>query len=335
MEQNFFSKKRVLVTGGTGMLGMALIQFLCEYGARVRAASMDDPRHLPEGIEFLKMDLTQWESCRRACQGMDFVFHLAGVKGGVGIGQTQAARFFEVNTLINLHMLKAARESGVERYLFTSSVGVYPDAEIFREDEVWDKPPHPSDRYGAWSKRIGELQCEAYLEQYGYKTCIVRPSAIYGPYDNFNPKTAMVISALINRVVSGENPLVVWGDGSQVRDFIYSKDCARGMILSMVKYYECDPVNLGSGVGVTIREVVETILKHTPQKPELVWDTSKPMGNRIRLMDMTKARKKLGFQPDYSLERGIKETVEWYLANQDYQLRKYNAFVEQTKEGGV
>ncbi len=327
MEQQFFSKKRVLVTGGTGMLGMALIQLLREYGAVVRVVSMDDPTHLPEEIEFQKSDLTQWESCRKACQGMDYVFHLAGVKGGVGIGQSQAARFLEVNTLINLHMLKAARESGVQKYLFTSSVGVYPDAEIFRENEVWDKPPHPSDQYGAWSKRIGELQCEASLEQFGYKTCIVRPSAIYGPYDNFNPKTAMVISALMSRVVSGENPLVVWGDGSQVRDFIYSKDCARGMILSMVKYHEPDPVNLGSGKGVTIREVVETILKSAPQQPRVVWDKAKPTGNRIRLMDMTKAHQKLGFKCEYSLERGIKETMEWYLKNRDHQVKKYNAFV--------
>ena len=168
---------------------------------------------------------------------------------------------------------------------------------------------------------------EAYLEQYGYKTCIVRPAAIYGPCDNFNPKTAMVVPALISRIVSGEDPLEVWGDGSQIRDFIYSKDCARGMMLSMEKYYECDPVNLGSGSGVTIREVVETILKYAPHKPKVVWDTRKPVGNRIRLMDMTKARQKLGFQPEYSLDRGIQETVQWYLANPDYQLRKYNVFV--------
>ena len=327
MPSSFFSHKKILVTGGTGMLGMALVELLLKQKAQVRVASMDNAGSLPEGVEFFKLDLTRWDSCIEACRDMDYVFHLAGVKGGVGIGCSQAARFLEANTLVNLHMLKAAWECKAQKYLFVSSIGVYPDAEIFREDEVWDKPPHPSDRYGAWGKRIGELQCEAYLEQYGYKTCIVRPSTIYGAFDNFNPKTAMVIPALISRITSGEDPLVVWGDGSQIRDFIYSKDCARGMMRVMEKYYECDPVNLGSGKKVTIREVVETILKYVPRKPKVVWDTGKPVGNRIRLMDVTKARQKAGFETEYSLDQGIRETVDWYLTHQDYQVRKYNAFV--------
>lgn len=326
MNDNIFLNKKVLVTGGTGMIGIALVELLLERKAKVRVVSMDQSQHLPKEVEFMRADLTQWDVCLNVCKGMDYAFHLAGIKGGVGIGRSQGAKFLEVNSLMNLHMLKAARESGVSKYLFTSSIGVYPDAEIFIEDQVWDKPPHRSDWYGAWGKRIGELQCEAYLEQFNYKTCIVRPANVYGPYDNFDSKTAMVIPALISRICGGEDPLVVWGDGSQKRDFIYTKDCALGMVMVMENYYECDPVNLGSGTAVSIKEVVDFICKYAPHAPQIKWDTSKPTGNKIRLMDISKAQKKAGFTPQYSLENGIKETIEWYLKNRDHQSGRYKVF---------
>lgn len=328
MKDNNFTGRNILVTGGTGMLGMALIELLLQRHANLRVASLDDPRHLPEEVEFIRLDLTKWDSCQMACEGMDYVFHLAGIKGGVGIGLSKAANFLEVNCLMNINMLKAARQCQVKRYLFTSSIGVYPDAELFREDEVWDKPPHPSDWFGAWAKRMGELQCEAYMEQYNYKTCIVRPATIYGPYDNFDPLTAMVIPALVNRVCSGEDPLVVWGDGSQIRDFIYSKDCANGMILALEKGEGCGPINLGSNVGVSIRELVEAIFENTPYAPEVEWDTSKPVGNKVRLMETTKARETLGFQPKYSLHEGIKETIQWHLENREWKDGRFSVFTD-------
>lgn len=311
----FYQGKKVLVTGGTGLLGTALVDLLVKEGAKVRVVSLDDGSTLPEAVEFFRLNLTFWEACLKACEGIDYVFHLACVKGGVGLGQSRAVDFLEGNALVSFHMLKAARESGVTKYLHSSSIAVYPDSEIFREDEVWDKPPHPSNRFASWGKRIAELQCEAYLEQFGYQTCIVRPANIYGPNDNFDPVTGMAVPALIHRVLSGEDPLVVWGDGSQVRDFIYVKDCARGLLVTMEHYYKCDPLNLGTGRGTTLREVVEAILRHAPTKPRVEWDTRKPIGNRIRLMDMSKTRSKIGFETEYSLDRGIRETVEWYLAH--------------------
>lgn len=323
---DLFAGKKVLVTGGTGMIGRPLVGLLLDRGAKVRVTSMDSGENLPPEVEFSRLDLTLWENCKTACRGIDIVFHLSGIKGGVGVGRAQAAKFLEVNSLMNFHMLKAAYEAGAGRYLFTSSVGVYPDTDIFREGEVWDKPPHRSDWYGAWSKRMGELQCEAYLEQYQYKTCIVRPATIYGPFDNFDPKTAMVAPALIHRVVSGEDPLVVWGDGSAQRDFIYSEDCARGMMMVMENYYECDPINLGSGVPVTIKQVVDVIVKLAPKPPKVVWDTSKPTGNKIRLMDMSKAKEKAGFKAQISLEEGIRRTMEWYLKNKEYQAKRFKVF---------
>lgn len=323
MENNFYSGKKVLVTGGTGLVGMALVELLIEHGAKVKVVSLDSDHSLPKNVEFIRMNLLEWEACLAACRYSDYVFQLACTKGGVGQAGSQAADFLEGNLLVNLHMLKAARECGVKKYLYCSSIAVYPDGEIFQEDKVWDKPPHPSNnRYASWGKRISELQCEAYSEQYGYKTAIVRPANIYGPHDNFNPATGMVVPALISRICQGEDPLRVWGDGSQIRDFLYVKDCARGLMRVMEKYYECDPLNLGSGVGTSIRKLVETILKHVPQAPRVEWDRTKPIGNQIRLMDMTKMREKTGFRPEFSLDQGIQATVDWYLAHKDRLVKK-------------
>ncbi len=329
MKDSFYSGKQILVTGGTGMIGAPLVKLLRERNAGVRVASLDEPVNLPQDVTFLQLDLTQEEACRQACRGMDYVFHLAGIKGGVGIGRSQAAKFFEGNALINLQMLRAARESGVQKYLFTSTIGVYPDVPLFKEDEVWDKPPHPSDWYGAWSKRFGELQCEAYREQYGFSSVIVRPANVYGPYDNFNPETAMVIPALIARAGRGENPLIVWGDGSPVRDFIYSEDCALGMVLALEKAGDSGPINLGSGVGVSIKEVAEAISRYAPSKPKIQWDTSKPAGNQTRLMDVSKARKVLGFTPRFTFEKGMEATMAWYRANPQHQASRYSIFSSQ------
>lgn len=323
MENHFYSGKKVLVAGGSGLVGMTLVGFLLQKGAKVRVVALDDGRKLPKEVEFLRLDLLNWEACLEACKGMEYAFNIACIKGSVGMGESQAATFLDGNALVNLHLLKAARESGVKRYLYSSSIAVYPDAQIFRENEVWDRPPHPhNNKFAAWGKRIGELQCEAYRDQYGYKMAIVRPANIYGPHDNFDPATAMVIPALISRICRGEDPLVVWGDGGQVRDFLYVKDCARGMLLAMERHCECDPLNLGSGIPVSIREVVETILRYVPHAPRVEWDSRKPIGNRIRLMDMTKTKEKLGFTPEVSLDQGIKETVEWYLTQKDRLVKK-------------
>ena len=208
-------------------------------------------------------------------------------------------------------MMEAARRQGVARFLYTSTVGVYAPAEVFKEDDVWKTFPSENDRFAGWAKRMGELQAESYKIEYGWdKISIVRPANTYGPFDNFDPNTAMVIPSLINRALSGENPLAVWGDGSPIRDFIYSKDVAAGMILAVEKGVNV-PVNLGSGRGVTIKEIAEVIAKNVPGGPiKIIWDKSKPNGDAKRLMDTKRAKKLLGFNPKYSLEKGIRE--KWH-----------------------
>ena len=175
---------------------------------------------------------------------------------------------------------------------------------------------------------MGELQAEAYRIEYGWdKVTIVRPANVYGPYDNFDSRNAMVIPSLIRRVVDGENPMKVWGNGTPRRDFIHAKDCARGMMLMMEKGVN-KPVNLGSGTGVTIREVAETVARFAPQGPvPIVWDETKPPGDACRLMDMTRARS-YGFECKISLVDGIRETMEWYISHAHQADNRYNAFTE-------
>lgn len=313
------------MTGGTGLIGRPLVEMLIERGASVRIASLDDPSRAHPEAEFRQVDLTQLENCTRVCKGMDFVFHLAGIKGSPAMTAKKPASFFVPTIMFNTNMLEAARRCGVERYLYTSTIGVYAPAEIFYEDDVWKTPPSQNDKFAGWAKRMGELQAEAYRIEYGWdKIAIVRPANVYGPYDNFDPENAMVIPSLIKRALDGENPLMVWGNGSAIRDFIHAKDVARGM---QVVLENCtgQPVNLGSGKGVSIKRILEIVMSNMKIKPKVVWDTTKPTGDKKRLMDISRARA-LGFEPKIPIEEGIKDTMEWYLKNKDKVDKRYNIF---------
>jgi len=322
-----YSSKNVLVTGGTGLIGRQLVELLLQVGANVRVASLDDISRCPEGAEFLRGNLMHWGFCQKAVKGIDYVFHLAGVKGSPAMTSKKPASFFVPIISFNTNMMEASRQAGVERYLYTSSIGVYSPAEIFYEDDVWKTFPSENDKFAGWAKRMGELQAEAYKIEYGWHNiAIVRPANVYGPYDNFDPNTAMVIPSLIRRALDGENPLIVWGDGSQIRDFIHARDVARGTLLSLENITQ-QPVNLGSGVGITIKEIVEIIVNIMKIKPEVVWDTSKPSGDKKRVMDISRAQA-IGFQPAISIEEGVKETMDWYRENRDSVSKRYDVFTE-------
>ena len=320
--------KKVIVTGGTGLIGRPLVELLVEGGAKVRIASMDDPSRAHPEAEFFRVNLMKFENCVKVCEGMDIVFHLAGVKGSPAMTAKQPASFFVPTITFNTNMMEAARQCGVDWYLYTSTIGVYSPAEIFREDDVWKTFPSENDKFAGWAKRMGELQAEAYEIEYEWdRVSIVRPANVYGTYDNFDPNNAMVIPALIKRALDGENPLVVWGDGSPVRDFIHARDVARGMLHVVEKQYTL-PLNLGSGKGVSIKEVVNIIVGNMEIKPELIWDTSKPSGDKLRLMDTTRAES-IGFRPVVSMEEGIKEVMAWYMENKDIVGKRYNVFTEE------
>src|SRR3989338_4315781 len=327
---NFYKDKKVLVTGGTGMIGKQLVELLIQEGAKVKIASLDDPSLAPSGTEFMRVDLTNLDNCINACNNAEFVFHLAGIKGSPKMMKEKPASYFVSSLLFTTNMMEAARKSNVKRFLFTSSVGVYGPSEVFYEDDTEKTLPSPNDLFGGWHKRTGELQAKAYQIQYGWnEISIVRPANVYGPYDNFDPENAMVIPSLIKRALDGENPLIVWGDGSPIRDFIHAKDVAKGMLFALEK---CPPhpINLGSGEGVTIKQIVDIITNNLEKKPEIIWDTSKPSGDKKRLMDISRV-KSLGWEPKIKLEEGIKEVIDWYKENKEIINKRYNIFKENNK----
>ena len=319
-----FENQNVLVTGGTGMIGRQLVSLLVEQGANVSVVSLDQPIGLPEGVRFLKADLTYFDKCLKICEGMDYVFNLVGVKGSPKMCREQPADFMVPMLQFNTNMMEAARRQNVKWYLYTSSVGVYHPAEVFNEADVWKTFPSENDRFAGWAKRIGELQAEAYSIQYGWDcVSIVRPANVYGPYDNFDPENAMVVPSLIRK--SFENDVLeVWGDGSPIRDFIHSKDVALGM-LHMVENGITEPVNLGSGDGVTIKTIVDLVVKHCDRNIDVMWDTTKPTGDARRVFDMTRAHSH-GFAPTMSIEEGIVDTIKWFSENRDIVDLRHNAF---------
>ncbi len=313
--------KKVLVTGGSGMIGRHLVKLLQEKESDVYVADLNKPVHMKD-ITYKEVDLTNYDSCISVCDGMDIVFNLVGIKASPKIIEERPADIMTPMMQFNTNMMGAAMKNEVEWYLYTSTVGVYPPADVFVEDDVWKGFPSKLDWFGGWAKRMGELQAEAYTKQNGKSNIsIVRPANVYGEYDNFDPKSSMVVPSLIRKAY--ENEVVsVWGDGSPIRDFIYAGDVASGM-LHMVENKVTEPVNLGSGTGVTIKELAETIVSEFGK--EMVWDKDKPMGDMIRLFD-TKRAESYGFKPSVSLKNGISNTVKWFLDNVNIIDEKYSVF---------
>ncbi len=236
----------------------------------------------------------------------------------MGRNVAHPAGMFTPNVLMNTQMLESARLENVERYLYTSSACIYPgNLEYFVEDRGWDAPPAQSNASYGWVKRIGEFQAQAYSEEYGMKTAIVRPTNAYGPRDNFDLKTSHVIPALIRKAVEKQDPFVIWGSGESTRDLIHAKDIARGMLLALEKYAVADPVNLATGRSVKIKDLAHLILKLCGyENAKVVFDKNSPTGQLVRRVSTAKANEKIGFVAQISLEEGLKETINWYKAQQ-------------------
>ena len=294
-----FKDKNVLVTGGNGMIGQALVELLYDTtSANIMVADLPN------------VDLRDRKDCKAVCEGQDIVFHLAGIKGSPQRCMEAPASFSVPMIQFNANMIEAAYNAGVEWFLYTSSVGVYHPAEVFVEDHVPGTLPSESDWYAGWAKRIGEMNVQAYMKEYNWNKCsIVRPANVYGPNDNFG-EWSMVVPSLIKKAIEND-VLVVWGDGSPIRDLIYAEDVARGMI-HMVENGVTDPVNIGSGTGVTIGEVAEIIAEYFGK--EISWDTTKPMGDLKRVMS-TKRAESYGFKPMIDLKSGLEKTINWYINN--------------------
>ena len=319
-----FRGKKVLVAGGTGLIGTPLVEMLVDRGARVFVVSKDDPSRAHCNSSFFNLDLLDYEYCLWACGNMDYVFNLLCVKGSPATARARPATMFDANLLLDVNLLRAAREKGVGGYLLTSSLAVYPPAEIFSEDDARRALPSQNDIFPGLAKLAGEMQAEAYRIEYGFNVSIVRPANTYGPHDDFWSEGAMVVPSLVRRICGGENPIILSGDGKQERDIIYSEDVARGMLfVAENEIYE--PVNIGSGIAVKIRDLVDIIARCSGLRPDVWWDILRPSGDKKRVLDTTRI-KSYGFEPKVSLRDGIRETVEWYNNNKNKPNTRFNPF---------
>lgn len=310
----FYDGRLVAVTGGTGLNGSYVIKELVEAGARVRAVTHQRPANEFTNLaqERVKADLLDGASTRKAVRGAEIVFHAGGVTGGVPLAVKDPGALVAPNAIISSQIIDACAKESVERLGFISSTVVYPpSSKPVTEDMAWSGEPYDLYFGIAWVKRFAEKLCKFYYDKCGLKVAIVRPSGAYGRYDNFDEKTSHVLPAFIMRALSGADPFVIWGDGKDVRDFVHASDLAHGFVLAVEKHPTCDPINIASGKPCTTRELAEITLRQVKSKSKIVCDASKPTALPVRKIDITKARRLLGYEPRVSLEAGLADTIQW------------------------
>ncbi len=305
---NFWEDKTVLVTGGHGFIGSHVVDILKE-----QKGVKDEQLRVPSSKEH---DLRNFEDCLEVTKDVDVVLHLAAKVGGVGYSsQFPATQYYE-NVLMDLQMVEAAKESKVGKFTLVSSSCAYPlDAPYpLKEEYLFNGLPQETNRAYGIAKRVQVVQAEAYRDQYDMNIVVVVPNNAYGPRDHFSPEYSHVIPSLIRKCLEAEpdGEVVIWGDGTPTRDFLYVKDFAHGVILGAEKLKDSEPVNIGSGTETAIKDLADLIGKHTGFKGEFTYDSSKPNGQQRRSVDISLAREKLEFEPQYTLEEGLKETIEWY-----------------------
>lgn len=314
--EKFFKNKKVLVTGGTGFVGRHFVKQLLSLNSKVRVPihirdlSITDPN-----LEFVKADLRSINDCRHICQDIDYVIHAAGAVAAAGITSTNPMSAITTNLILSTQMLEAAWDVGVKRFLiFGSSTGYPVSDKPIKESEMWEGDTHKSYFGYGWMRRYLERVSEFVASKTDMGIAIVRPTATYGQYDNFDPVTSHVIPALIRRALfHNEGPFEVWGSGNEIRDFLHVKDLIRGSLLTLEKEASCNPINIGYGKTILISELVNEILKAVgKEKLEVFFDTTKPTAIPVRTVDTSKAKKLLGFTPEISLKEGITNTVRWY-----------------------
>lgn len=321
-----FENKKVLVTGGTGLVGRELVELLVKSGAKVSSISLDEDNFDKSwGVEYIKGDLRNFETCVDAVKGKQYVFHIAGIKGSPVLVKQKPYAFFVNFLQMNTNMIAAMHASDdMEWGLYTSTVGTYGPAEIFHEDALWNQNPSHNDWFAGWAKRMGEVQTDAHRLQYGKNNVsIIKPVNIYGKFDNFDLRTSTLVPSLIRKIFEATDTVDVWGTGLSKRDIIHARDVARAAMLAVSNQVDY-PINVGNGYGVAIRNVVETVIKVSGKDLQIVLDPTKPTGDDSRVANVDKLTA-LGFATSVSLEDGIRETYEWYSKNIGYSGR-YDAF---------
>lgn len=303
------SDKRILVTGGAGFLGKQVV------GQLVAAGANQDKITVPRSRD---CDLTRLENCVQATANQDVVIHLAAHVGGIGLNREKPAELFYDNLMMGAQLIDAAYRQGVQKFVCVGTICAYPKFTPvpFREDDLWDGYPEETNAPYGIAKKALLVQLQAYRQQYDFNGIYLLPVNLYGPEDNFDPRSSHVIPALIRKVheaqVRGDKQLPVWGDGSPTREFIYSTDAARGIVTATQKYEEPEPVNLGTNYEISIKDLVELICELMQFDGEIVWETDKPNGQPRRCLDTTRAKEKFGFVAEMSFREGLQHTIDWY-----------------------
>jgi GDP-L-fucose synthase len=306
----FWSGKKILITGGAGFFGSEVVRQLKVKGVR------EEDLLIPRSKE---INLRKWENCVRVVQDRDIVIHLAAKVGGIGYNQTFPADLFYDNAIMGIQLIEAARQENVEKCVIAGTICAYPKFTPvpFREENLWDGYPEETNAPYGLAKKMLLVQSQAYRQQYGFNSIYLLPVNLYGPGDNFDPASSHVIPALIKKFTDAKRdttPFVeVWGTGSASREFLYVDDAATGLILAAERYNKPDPVNLGSGMEISIRDLVDLIRDLTEYKGEIRWDTTKPDGQPKRSLDVSMAKREFGFEAKMPFHEGMKRTIEWYL----------------------
>ena len=306
----FWNTKTILLTGGAGFLGSHIVEQLHERGVA------DSQLHIPRSKD---LDLRKWENCVKAVKDKDIVIHLAAKVGGIGFNQKYPGELFYDNAMMGIQLIEAARQEGVAKCVILGTVCAYPKFTPvpFREEDLWNGYPEETNAPYGLAKKMLLVQCQAYREQYGFNAIYLLPVNLYGPRDNFNPDSSHVIPALIKKFVEAvrdkKNVVEVWGTGSASREFLYVGDAARGIVLATERYNKPDPVNLGAGFEISIKELVKIIQKYTGFSGTIHWDTSKPDGQPRRCLVTSRAKEEFGFEAQVPFEEGLRRTVEWYV----------------------
>jgi GDP-L-fucose synthase len=307
--RGFWPGKRVVVTGGAGFLGACVVEALVERGC--------PPPFVPRSREY---DLRREADIVRMLEAArpDVVIHLAAVVGGIGANRENPGRFFYDNLMMGAQLIEQARLHGVAKLVAVGTVCSYPKfAPVpFREEDLWNGYPEETNAPYGLAKKMLLVQSQAYREQYGFNSIFLLPVNLYGPGDNFDPETSHVIPALIRKCVEAAETaapaITVWGTGQATREFLYVEDAAEAIVLAAERYDGPEPMNLGAGFEISIRELVELIMRLTGFRGQLVWDTTKPDGQPRRMLDTSRAAKRLGFVAKTPFEEGLRRTIDWY-----------------------
>lgn len=307
---SFWIDKKVVVTGGAGFLGSHVVSELKRRGAKDIV--------IPLAKDF---DLRTKEACAKVVEGADIVIHLAANVGGIGYNREFPGTLFYDNLLMGVHMMEESRKARVAKFVAVGTICAYPKfAPVpFKEDDLWNGYPEETNAPYGLAKKMMLVQSTAYRSEYGFNSIFLLPVNLYGPGDNFSEKSSHVIPALIKKFVEakaqGAPSVTVWGTGTATREFCYVGDTARGIVLAAEKYNKSDPVNLGAGFEISIKDLVEKIRSIVDYSGEVIWDTTKPDGQPRRMLDTTRAKEEFNYTAEVDFAAGLKETIAWYKAN--------------------